>query len=375
MPDDHDILLILVGDPRPANDPPGARVTSTATLKGLSRLPALDGVRGISALGIFGTHAFLRPLRGAWIAVDVFFVLSGYLITTILLREHGRNGRLDLRRFFGSRIVRLYPVLLITVVAGCVLYQVLPDEVAGERSLLRSALATVTYTENLVVAQRPSVPDPWSHTWSLAEEEQFYLVWPVLLAGLLAFARTKAVYAAAGLAVASAIALLLTVKGAYYLPWTHASGLAVGAVMGLALFHDTGRLTRPLRTPLAGWIAVAGLLALVTYLGYQPFASKHALVVGLLGTAVLSGLLVGHLACNTESLVSRGFAWRPIAQVGRWSYGFYLVHVPLLATLGAHLDHWTAITIAFVVTLLWSAMLHKTVERPLDKVRHRVFAT
>src|SRR4051812_42278396 len=149
-----------------------------ATVSKLGHVPALDGLRGIAIAIVVGYHAFGFPL-GGWLGVDLFFVLSGFLITTLLLEEHDRTGRVSLRAFYVRRARRLLPalgaVLALIAVVGPLYYS---------PGLLASIVASGLYAANIVRGFGQSDflnATPAAHLWSLAQEEQFYVLWPIAL--------------------------------------------------------------------------------------------------------------------------------------------------------------------------------------------------
>lgn len=346
------------------------------------RLVGLDGLRAVLCLMVFGLHAEVGFLRAAWLTVDAFFVLSGFLITTLLLKEWQKNDRIDIIRFVKSRTLRLFPILLLVVAGTAVLYALVPTHLAGQRSLLHSAVTALTYTQNIFVAQHPTVHDPLLHTWSLAQEEQFYALWPFLLSLLLLRSRKWALQAVLGLAVISAGLLLLTTEGphpsSYFWPWTRSSGLAMGAAISLCLSAPSRRdaLTAVLTRRGMGPLALVLFLAPFALL---PSAAEHmgpagVLFCGVVSITLGSGVMVAHLAVAHRGLSSRVFSLPPLVHLGRWSYAFYLVHLPLLVVLGTRMSHWPAFWTAFVLSVLLAAALHYSVEKPLDRLRHRLFA-
>ena len=178
-------------------------------------VPALDGVRALAVAAVLAFHGGMSWARGGYLGVDAFFVLSGYLITTLLLTEWQRTGGIALAAFWGRRARRLLPALLLLIVVVTIAARSLlpPEEV---RLLRGDGLAAVFYVANWQMLlgggdyfAQTAAPSPLEHTWSLAIEEQFYLLWPLLLLVLLASRRPlrRLVVVCAAGAVASAVAL------------------------------------------------------------------------------------------------------------------------------------------------------------------------
>ncbi len=218
-----------------------ARVARTEE-RSIGHVPGLDGLRGAAVIGVLLFHAH-GWLRGGYLGVDLFFVLSGFLITSILLDEHRRHGRIDLGAFWVRRFRRLMPALLSLVPAIALYAQTLaaPSELA---SLRADALATLAYVANwrAIFAKRSywqmfTAPSPLEHTWSLAIEEQFYLVWPIVVVLLLRLGRIRAVLAASiAAAIASCVAMnLLFVEGntmrVYLGTDTRGAAILIGAAL------------------------------------------------------------------------------------------------------------------------------------------------
>ncbi|MGC8633619.1 MAG: acyltransferase family protein [Candidatus Limnocylindrales bacterium] len=233
-----------------------------------ARLPGLDGLRAIAVLAVIAYHADLGWVPGGFLGVDVFFVISGFLITTLLLAERERLGHIDLRGFWLRRARRLLPalfLLLATTLTLCVLLA--PDELAQVRG---DTLAALVYVTNwyLVFRQQSYFelmgrPSPLLHLWSLAVEEQFYLVWPlVLTAGLVLLRRRGMLVLSVAGAIGSAIWMAyLYLPGAdpsrvYYGTDTHATGLLLGAALALAW---TPRATQRAEAGPAGNSLLGGL--------------------------------------------------------------------------------------------------------------------
>lgn len=311
-------------------------------LRPSQRTRTLDGLRGIAVLAVVIEHAWPSLLPGGFAGVDVFFVLSGYLITRILVEELDRTGRLDLVGFYARRVRRILPAALITVLATCALYAVLLGPALPD-SVVHEALAAAFSVPNLLFASRatdyfaanPSA-SPFLHFWSLGVEEQFYLLWPALLLVLTVAARRHRSRrlgpfvphaAIAGIAIASlALALVSSQSYAFFLLPQRAWELMVGGF--LAWFHHNGTarlpaLRRPYRAVAVafGAFGLAAVFAAAPSLGPWPGPGT---VLAVSGAAIL-------VAGGDEMPGARALAAPPLRFFGRISYAMYLWHWPLLA--------------------------------------------
>ncbi|MGP1692489.1 MAG: acyltransferase family protein, partial [Giesbergeria sp.] len=223
--------------------------------------PALDGLRGVAILLVVLSHAHVPLFDGAFLGVDLFFVLSGFLITSLLLLERQAHGRIDYVRFYRRRLLRLMPALALFLGTYCL---VAPLLWPGLDDVYRDALVSLAYLADYGIAFFDS-PGTLLHMWSLSVEEHFYLVWPPLLMFLVRFSRPGQVW--------RPIALLYLLSWLWRLLWvahgqqfyeiffrfdTRASGLLAGSLLA-ALMHERPAFLRWLqeRLPLAMWLPLA----------------------------------------------------------------------------------------------------------------------
>ena len=360
--------------------PPAVRVQS-------SQLPGLDGLRAIAVAAVVVFHVFPGVAPGGGIGVDIFFVISGFLITGLLIRERARSGRIRFGGFWVRRARRLLPALLILVaVCSTAALFVGSDLLVG---IGRRVLGAGTFSSNWVaIADGTSyftstTPELFRNLWSLSVEEQFYLVWPfIVLLVVLVRHRSIRTMLFVLLAVASATAMaLLYVPGVdatrvYYGTDTHSFGLAIGAALAV-LTSDMSRThlewSRWQRRllPIPGAIAVLAVLGLAVVLPADTaltFRGGLALVAVLTAVAIWGSIIPG-------SALGRVLDVPPLAWVGKRSYGIYLWHWPVLVLLLAALPTWQddptlvwvlgAVTVA--ITVGAAALSYRFVESPIRR--------
>jgi peptidoglycan/LPS O-acetylase OafA/YrhL len=304
--------------------------------------PDIEGLRGLAVLLVVLFHAGLG-LPGGFVGVDVFFVISGFLITGLLLRERVQTGRIDFLGFYARRVRRLLPaalvVLLVVMPLAFVLYapldrgQVLGDGAAAALSIgnIRFALAAGDYFANL------ATPSPFLHFWSLGVEEQFYLVWPALLVVAAAMWRRRprhgAWLALFNVFVASLVAgMMLTISApnwAFYSLPTRAFELALGGLLAVAA-PAVARLPRRLLAA-GGWLgALAVVGSAFAFDSSLAFPGALALVPTLGAAALIGAGLAGVGRLTPTSVLSVG----PLRFLGRISYSLYLWHWPIFVLAG-----------------------------------------
>ncbi|MFI6074218.1 acyltransferase family protein [Actinoplanes sp. NPDC051343] len=340
--------------------------------------PALDGIRALAVAAVVLFHAGVAGISGGFLGVDVFFVLSGFLITSLLLNEHRSRGRIDLRRFWLRRARRLLPallaVLLATVIAAHFRWQGDGDAL---RLLRTDAYAALAYVANWRMIFRgtgyvaaTAAPSPLQHTWSLGIEEQFYLVWPLLVAAVLLLrrhARTVLIVVCGAGAVISQLLCAwffrpADISRAYYGTDTRAQALLIGAALAAAV----------LVAPKAGrWASLAGLagLAALVWLGHA--ASDQAAGLyhgGLTAAALATALLILAVTLRPGSFLARFLGLPPLVWLGRISYGVYLWHWPLFTFVNADdtgLSRWPLLAVRLAGTLAVAVVSYHLIEQPI----------
>lgn len=299
--------------------------------KDTSYVPELDGLRGIAIVMVVGFHAGLPGFGiGGYLGVDVFFVLSGYLITSILLRER-ETGRIDVLGFYFRRTLRLAPAL---IMLGLALVAIDPLLLHNSGQVRDDLISSVGYIANWTRAFDRGTPMYLGHVWSLSIEEQFYLFWPLLLSAILgAFGRHQAIVVVVVMACASWLwrAVLFTQGGTinriYNGTDTRLDALFIGCVLAMAFSHHGGVRSRypTLQTKLAvvGVAAFAAMFAIARY--DSPFMYVAGFAIAGLSTATVI------LACvsDQDNLLKKAMRIQPLVYIGRISYSLYLWHYPI----------------------------------------------
>ncbi|WP_256789182.1 acyltransferase [Frankia sp. AvcI1] len=371
--------------------------------------PALDGLRALAVLAVLGFH--MNVLSGGFLGVDVFLVLSGFLITGLLLAERDRTGSVSLARFYVRRAFRLLPAFGVFVAVGAVLVVAVKNR-ADQWDFLDNAVSSLLYVNNYYRVFRPDSGGAWfGHTWSLSLEEQFYLIWPAVLVLLCrrpaARRRLPAILTAAAVAVfvwrEILIAAGVSDARIYFGLDTRADALLVGAALaawgwvgprlpgpadpGGARLHGFAGAVRladlaaRLRgasgviLPVAGPVALAALVGLA-FVAPEPGHGITALDLGgFTGVALLAGVVVVSLDRCRQAPLAVVLGSAPMAWFGRISYGFYLWHFPVAGTvrdrLGDRVDTPAQVLIAIALSTALAAGSHYLVERPAQRRRPR----
>ena len=340
----------------------------------LGRRPRLNGLRGVAILMIVAFHATReRYVPGGFVGVDVFFVLSGFLITALLLEEWEIAGRISLRRFYVRRALRLFPALGLFLLACLAIYARVDG---GLQTLMgRFLLATTFYVANIVQAGGTQLY--WAHTWSLSAEEQFYVVWPALLILMLRSRAPRPLVAGvtAGLfVVASALRVVLwhgpyagDVGAALYSPFTHADGLLLGCLLGQLYAWDLLPRGEGWRRVVVVAAGVSVVLLVVVLATVHPAA--HWLYEGGYSLVVLaSGAILLAALDDRAALPARALAWRPLTYTGEISYALYLWNPLFLFNYpGTAFNPVVGVMLAYAV----SAASFRFVETPALRLKSR----
>jgi len=348
-------------------------------------IPGLNGLRALSVVAVMLYHAQLPGMHGGYLGVEVFFVISGFLITRLLLNEWQRKGRIELGAFMARRARRLLPALLLLLLAVALVgaFRLGPRAAQYRWDLL----ASLAYLENWYQIQSGNsyfaehgLP-LLRHLWSLAVEGQFYLVWPLLVAALLSVPRAgrKVLAVTVALLALGSFLLMLhladpgnpssvkaaaTLNRAYLGTDTRAFGLMVGALLAMA----------PLAawvTRVAGWVldacallALAGLGLLCWLLAADnPWLYRGGLVL----VDLLTVVLIAAFTRPQAGVVARGLGWGPLEWAGKVSYGLYLWHWPLYKLMGHGPGGRWWLLVPLTLTVLITAASYHLVEQPIQQ--------
>jgi peptidoglycan/LPS O-acetylase OafA/YrhL len=352
----------------------------------LGHVEALDGARGVAVVLVFLFHLRVFGFGAGFLGVDMFFVLSGFLITTLLLAEVRKTGRIAVTAFWARRVRRLMPALaLLLIVAALVTAK---TATFGQRASMRSDLLSTTiyvgnwhFIDTSSYFENTGTTSPIQHTWSLAIEEQFYLAWPLLLGLLFAISRRHrlatgllALIGALGSAVA--LAVLWSPEGAdraYMGTDARIFEPLIGALGAVLIASPRGR----------AWIerfgtalVIFGALGLVAGLGLVRAESSLYYFGGAFAFSIFTLMLVAPFWLGKGGHLRRTFEWRPIAWLGVISYGVYLWHWPLLIWLrfpeAKGIDALLRGSLVVMLTVGVAALSYYAIERPIRLGRWRV---
>jgi len=362
--------VLATRETEPADGPPTVR-----------HIPALDGLRGAAVAGVLAFHADL--LVGGYLGVDLFFGLSGFLITSLLIAERRDTGRIDLRRFWARRARRLLPALA-GLLAGIVAYAVVvagPDQLGQIRA---DALATMAYVANwhaifahtgywdLFVA-----PSPLEHMWSLAIEEQFYLIWPFVAfvglrrRGARALFVVSVVLASASYALMVALASPATIERVYLGTDTRATSLLIGAALACwtawrgPVRSNGGRVA----LEAAGWVGLAVLVAAWSSVDGTSIGLYRG---GLLGCGLAAAAVIAAVSHPRPGPLAKVLAVRPLCFLGLISYGLYLWHWPVFLVLDRRrlgFGGWPLFAVQVGVSIGIALVSFYALERPIRQGR------
>lgn len=351
-------------------------------------LPGLDGIRALAVIGVLLYHADLGWIRGGFLGVDVFFVLSGFLITSLILEELDRSGRVNFGRFYLGRARRLLPALLLMLIVVGAIVAIWYRDAAYQ--FARDSLASALYVNNwwyiatdLSYFESIGRPPLLTHLWSLAVEEQFYLIWPFIaflayrsfrrkgvgiLALLLALLSTAWMIA---LSVSQGLPDFADPSRAYFGTDSHAMGLLIGAA--LATFWRPGRLSATVTPGARALITAVGIAALLTVAVFFVFVGEYTPWMyrgGFLALAAIVAALIA-AASHPASPLGGWMGSQPWRYLGQRSYGLYLWHWPVFMLtrpiLDVPFDGFGLLVLRLAITLGIAEISFRFLEMPIRR--------
>ncbi len=327
-------------------------------------------------------HAFRVPFTGGFVGVDVFFVISGFLITDLLLRESSRTGRISISGFYARRARRILPAATLVVLATLFATYYRLGFIAGNQ-IADDAKWTAVFTANFhfgllgtdyLGSQLP--PSPLQHMWSLGVEEQFYVVWPGLFLGLALLARGERRRNALAVTLLGIIGASLAwsvietrsnATWAYFSPLTRAWELALGALVAV-LATVVARVQPSWLIELLGLCGITGIVGSALVLNSSTHYPGSAVAVPVISTA----LLIATGCANQHTLVGRALAARPMQWIGARSYSLYLWHWPFLIMAAEYWGHALSAvqnTGLLLLALTAAAITYRLIENPARHAR------
>lgn len=342
-----------------------------------NRIDGLDGLRAIAVIVIFLHHTGLTSLHGGFIGVDLFFVLSGYLITRILLNEHLKVGKIDVINFYWRRMKRLYPALVFFLFIICLYIFFFEKNINLTMEIIPSALYFMNWIRAFQIYDAPLT----GHTWTLSIEQQFYLLWPFAMIFILSFRPRKAFLIIFSM-IFSIVAWRLYLynidapDARIYAGFdTHSDGL----VIGTALAFGGNNLCKLISK---FWMLSSAYIIFV--LSTKTGDSIAASSIGFLVTSLASASLIAKIVTEQDSILVKILKFRPIAFLGMISYGFYLWHYSVIKIMlysgndqfGAFFgsfEHAREVMLAatFMITLVLTLLSWYLVEKPILNAKSR----
>ena len=354
----------------------------------LPYIPGLDGLRALAVIAVIAYHSEIESVPGGFLGVEIFFVISGYLITALLLEEFNSNQRIDLKQFWARRARRLLPALFLYVAGSIALAYTMAEDVIPTKGEI---ISTLGYVYNWFgIFQEISYTDVFErknffhHLWSLAVEEQFYLLWPVLVLCLQKYLSKRVTIILISLGIATSTVLMWVMYQPfedplrlYYGTDTRASALLIGALLAYMWrpwnAQDTKlyALAKKILFPVGFGAVVVLIWANMYYTLLMP-DSEQLFRGGFLLTSIITAIVLASIVTPGSKLNNvLGFA--PLVWIGKRSYGLYLWHWPVFQLTRERVDvdinGWELFAVRMFVTLILVEISYQYIERPIRERR------
>ncbi|MFZ1324430.1 MAG: acyltransferase [Candidatus Contendobacter sp.] len=340
--------------------------------------PPLDGLRGIAILSVMLFHTDAPFLKGGFLGVDLFFVLSGFLITSLLVAEFDTYGTISLKDFYIRRILRLIPALMLLLLVFCLLSFLLLTSEKANRNYV-DALISLAYVSNWARAFSMHPPDYLGHTWSLSIEEQFYILWPIVLLCLLRVS-TRRFYIVLFAIATAIISWILrvsflesgaTLERLYNGLDTRADALMAGCAVGTALMSGLLTSKKPRKNlVLFNLTALVSFGVLCAFLIFGDWRATFLYQFGFIIIELLAVILIIDVLTNPKSIIRKFLEIKELVWVGSISYGLYLWHYPIFRIMFELNYGWSIVLIiGFPVTFAVAVASYFLMEKPILKLK------
>ncbi len=332
----------------------------------------LDGLRALSVGFVLLIHGSFGHITGGFLGVDIFFVISGFIITRLLMSEYSKTGRLDFKKFYMRRIIRIFPPLLVCVIMGVLYMGLTQDQTFKDMSLM--VVSSLFFVSNF---QSTEIMGVIAHTWSLAIEEQFYIIWPALFLCLLRGKPRSIFIVLTTIVILTILARIYILKAGinpkyiYSLTFTRIDGLAIGALLAVSeksFVNYCGRLL-----PLVSNVTLTLAMSAVCFcLFFVTLGFMTHNVFAFTGFAVFSAALIfSAIYAPKTHLIKRGLNLEIMRYFGRRSYGLYLYHYPIFRAIEygyvptSPVSHIAVLAFKLGVSFLVTELSWRFMEKPL----------
>ncbi|MBP2375915.1 acyltransferase family protein [Paeniglutamicibacter psychrophenolicus] len=331
--------------------------------------PQLDGLRAIAVMSVMVFHARPELLPGGFIGVDIFFVLSGFLITRIIMKELKVNKKFSFKRFYMRRALRLFPALFLACVVLLVVYSLIPGLPQHDETLF-GIFAAVTYSSSWFTAFSIADLGAMLPTWSLSVEEHFYFVWPLVLVLLFRFSKFFKASVVLLILIATTYPLVAfvvfdwSVERLHYAPDTRSAQLLIGCGAAILVSKAGSRVPS-----LVAWFAILFLVGyelIKNLLNFDFYNYGGNIMIG-----VMTAIFILHLDQQEYGLFSRLLSTRPMVWIGQRSYGIYLWNLPLIAVMTFMGSSLPGVAAKLAVCFIIPAISFTYVEKPLLRLKRR----